>query len=275
MGERGVVHSESALDKSGQYSLVKIIAIWAAAALPMVILSWIVFPLVSPNTVTDPLGSAVTRVVLLTLGLMWEFVLCLIIVRREEGDLGWGTIKRRLWLQAPRDPKTGQARGRLWLWVIPALLGVALVEVVFSPTLQSIWVSVFPFLREPPGFDFQVALGSPAIQQSLVGAWWFLALFLVFQLFNTFLGEELLFRGILLPKMEGVFGRWSWVANGLIFSLYHLHQPWGILGTFISTTFFFSLPAWRFRSTWMSVVVHSAQSIFLAFLILGIILGLA
>ena len=275
MGERAVVSSASALDESGQYSLVKIISIWAAAALPMVILGWIVFPLVSPSHVTDPLGSAVTRVVLITLGLIWQFVLCLIIVRREEGDLAWGTIKRRLWLQAPRDPKTGQARGRLWLWVIPALLGVALVEIVFAPTIQSMWVSVFPFLSEPPGFDFQAALGLPAVRQSLVGAWWFLVLFIVFQLFNTFLGEELLFRGVLLPKMEGVFGSWSWVANGVIFSLYHLHQPWGILGTFISTTLFFSLLAWRFRSTWMSIVVHSAQSVFFAFLILGIVLGLA
>ena len=261
--------------RSDQYSLVRILGIWAAAAGPMAILGWVIFPLVSPSYQDDPLGAGVTRVVLLTLGLMWEFVLALILVRQEEGSLEWGKLKRRLWLQAPKDPKTGRTRGRLWLWVVPALLGVALVEIVLSPTLQSIWVSVFPFLSEPPGFDFQTALGTPAIQQSLVGAWWFLGLFAVFQLFNTFLGEELLFRGILLPKMEGVFGRWSWVANGLIFGLYHLHMPWGILGTFISTTFFFSLPAWRFRSTWMSIVIHSAQSVFLAFLILGIVLGMA
>lgn len=275
VSEQAAVYAEATFDKTGQYSLVKIIAIWAAAALPMAFLGWVVFPLVSPNYVTDPLGSAVTRVVLLTIGLMWEFVLCLIIVRQEEGSLAWGTLKSRLWLQAPRDPKTGEKRGRLWLWILPALVGVALVEITLSPTIQSIWVSAFPFLSEPPGFDFQAVIGSPSIQQSLVGAWWFLALFVVFQLFNTFLGEELLFRGVLLPKMEGVFGRWSWVANGLIFGFYHLHQPWSVLGTFISTTLFFSLPAWRFRSTWMSIVIHSLQSVFLGFLILGIVLGLA
>jgi hypothetical protein len=36
--------------------------------------------------------------------------------------------------------------------------------------------------------------------------------------------------GMLLPKMEGVFGKWSWVANGVLFGFYHLHQPWGISG---------------------------------------------
>jgi membrane protease YdiL (CAAX protease family) len=275
MGEQAAVYSEATSDKIGQYSLVKTVAIWAAAALPMAFLGWIAFPLVSPSYETDPLGSAVTRVVLLTLGLMWEFVLCLIIVRQEEGSLGWETLKRRLLLQAPSDPATGERRGRLWLWLVPALLGVVVVEVVFAGTLQSVWVSVFPFLAEPPGWDFQAVLGSPEILQSLVGAWWFLALFIVFQLFNTFLGEELLFRGVLLPKMKGVFGRWAWVANGAFFTAYHLHQPWSMLSTFISTTLFFSLPAWRFRSTWMSIIVHSAQAVFLAFLILGIVLGMA
>jgi membrane protease YdiL (CAAX protease family) len=100
------------------------------------------------------------------------------------------------------------------------------------------------------------------------------ALFAVSAIFNSVLGEEFLFRGVLLPKMEGVFGRWSWVANGALFGLYHLHQPWGILTNVISEVFFKSLPAWRFRSTWMSIIVHSAQSVFFAYLILGVILGL-
>ncbi|MBN1306015.1 MAG: hypothetical protein JXA13_16380 [Anaerolineales bacterium] len=33
---------------------------------------------------------------------------------------------------------------------------------------------------------------------------------------NTVLGEELLFRGLLLPRMQGVFGKWDWLANGLL-----------------------------------------------------------
>jgi membrane protease YdiL (CAAX protease family) len=42
--------------------------------------------------------------------------------------------------------------------------------------------------------------------------------------FNTALGEVLLFRGLLLPRM-GAFGRADWVANGLLFACYHLHEP--------------------------------------------------
>src|SRR5215216_118381 len=209
-----------------QYSLAKILGIWALAAAPMGILSWIVFPLVAPDFGSDPLGSGVTRIVLLTLGLVWLFVLSMIIVRGEEGDLRWATVKRRLRLNVPREPATGQPRARLWLWVVPFIVAVAVIELVLNTPIENAWVSVFPFLAEPEGYSFDAILGSQEILQRLVGAWWFLALVVVQAIFNTILGEEFLFRGVLLPRMEGVFGRGSWVANSVLFALYHVHVPW-------------------------------------------------
>src|SRR5215213_6132979 len=129
-----------------QYSFAKIIGIWALAAAPMGILSWIVFPLLAPDFESDPLAFGVTRVALLTLGLIWLFVLSMIIVRREEGDLRWASVKRRLRLNTPREPATGQPRARLFLWVVLFLVAVALVELVLRSPIQSAWVSVFPSL---------------------------------------------------------------------------------------------------------------------------------
>ena len=59
----------------GQYSLVKILGSWALAAVPMGILSWIVFPALSPDYRSEPLTAGVTRIVLLTMGLIWLFAL--------------------------------------------------------------------------------------------------------------------------------------------------------------------------------------------------------
>jgi hypothetical protein len=69
-----------------QYSLAKILVIWALATVPMGVLSWIAFPLLAPDSRSDALGFGVTRLVLLALGLVWLFVLSMIIVQRS--DLG-------------------------------------------------------------------------------------------------------------------------------------------------------------------------------------------
>src|SRR6476659_1230861 len=84
-------HSTPSTRQSAQYSLAEILGLWALAAAPMGILGWIVFPRLAPDFASDPLGAGVTRLGLLTLGLVWLFVLSLIIVRREEGDLRWAT----------------------------------------------------------------------------------------------------------------------------------------------------------------------------------------
>jgi DMSO/TMAO reductase YedYZ heme-binding membrane subunit len=100
-------------EMEAQYSLAKILGIWAEATVPMAILSWLVFPMVAPDFDSDALGSSIWRVILLTLGLVCLLILFLIIVRQEEGNLAWTTIKRRLRLNAPKDPKTGEKRRRL------------------------------------------------------------------------------------------------------------------------------------------------------------------
>jgi hypothetical protein len=159
-----MVDGASSERSSEQYSLAKILGIWALATVPMGILGWIVFPLLAPDVGSNPLRSGVTRLVLLTLGLVWLFVLSMIIVRREEGDLRWATLKRRLRLNTPRDPTTGEPRGRLWLWVVPFLVAVAAVELVLNTPLENAWVSVFPFIAEPQGgYSFDAILGSQEV----------------------------------------------------------------------------------------------------------------
>jgi membrane protease YdiL (CAAX protease family) len=270
---RGDAQSRAAaMDR--QYSLGRILGIWALAAVPMAALSWVAFPALSPDLAEDPLGAGVTRILLLTAGLIWLFVLSMAIVRQEEGDLRWATIKHRLRLNGPRDPRTGAPQRRLWLWVIPFLVAIIVYEIFLRRHVGNLWLSTFPFLAEPAGWGLAAIFQSPEVLAGLKGAWWFLALYSVHAAFNTFLGEELLFRGILLPKMEGVFGKWSWAANGALHGVYHLHQPWGIAASVFSGLLY-AFPSWRYRTTWMGVIVHSAQSVYFAFLILGIVLGLA
>ena len=89
--------------------------------------------------------------------------------------------------------------------------------------------------------------------------------------FNTVLGEELLFRGLLLPRMRGVFGRGDWVANGLLFTLYHLHMPWAMPHVLLDT-FLLAFPSRRYRSAVLGIVVHSVQTVVFFVLVLPLVL---
>jgi membrane protease YdiL (CAAX protease family) len=69
------------------------------------------------------------------------------------------------------------------------------------------------------------------------------------------LGEELLFRGLLLPRMRAVFGRGDGVVNGVLFTVYHLHVPWVMPATLVEGIFLEAYPAGRFQSAWMGIIV--------------------
>jgi membrane protease YdiL (CAAX protease family) len=72
--------------------------------------------------------------------------------------------------------------------------------------------------------------------------------------------EELVFRGLLLPRMRSTFGRSDIFANGLLFALYHLHQPWSMPAALIDGTLNQAYPTRRFQSTWMGLITHTAPS---------------
>ena len=256
-----------------QYSRKQVFLVWGAAAAPMALLGWVVNPLVA-GPIDEAAGIPGTaRVLLMTLGLAWQFVFVLLLVRYEARTLSWPVLRDRLWLCTPRNPRTGLPSRRLWLWLVPLVLAYPLWTFTIGPLLTDAWVTSFPFLAEPPEFSMSRLLDEPENRELLVGAWWFYALFLLLALFNTVLGEELLFRGLLLPRMQAAFGSLDWLANGTLFGLYHLHQPWGIPSGVVAGALLFALPARFFRSAWVSIIVHSGQSLFFAIVILQLILG--
>jgi membrane protease YdiL (CAAX protease family) len=256
-----------------QYSILKIISIWLLSAAPMGILVYFINPILSPGFETDPLGAAFTRISLITLGLIWTFILSLIIIYREEGNLSWTIIKERLKLKTPIDPKTGEPSRKMWLWTIPFILILFLViYTVIGPPLDTQWFTLFPRFAPTVGSNLNEVFASTEIQAKVVGNWTFFGLFLIMAVFNI-LGEEFLFRGILLPKMEGVFGKGNWVANGAFMGAYHWHQPWTIPGSIVASIVCMSYPVKRFESTYMSIIIHGFQFIITIPMIIMLVLG--
>ena len=166
-----------------QYSLAKIVGVWAAAALPMGFLAWVCVPLLR-----DQLGGRdlfiESLLICFNVGLLWTLALTKILLRREQGQLQWSRVVDGLWLRSPRSPKTGKIGGTVWLWAILfVLLSAAINALPIDP-------------EGPLPRDLPVLLQKDQnrLETFFSGSWgWFALLVLV-----NFLApvvEELFFRG--------------------------------------------------------------------------------
>ncbi|MBI5423784.1 MAG: CPBP family intramembrane metalloprotease [Opitutae bacterium] len=248
-----------------QYSLRKILGIWAAAALPMPVLAFGVSPHLSAALGLHP---GVVLWGLMIAGMMWQFVLSCLLLRAESATLGPGRWRTRLWLRTPRDPANGRPRLALLWWVVPVAVGTFLIE----ETRVAQWLAA-PLTWLAPSL---AAVPEPRLESladpRFIGAWWLVAMGLLSCVFNYALGEELLFRSVLLPRMRGVFGRWDWLANAVLFATYHLIRPLTI-PTIIVSTMLWTYPTRRFRSVWFAVIPHAIEGVVVMTLIVGYVGG--
>jgi hypothetical protein len=230
----------------------------------MALLAWVVTPAIIPHSSLHP---GIIYWLLMIAGMAWQFVVAVAILYGELGTLRWSAVRQRIWLQAPRDPHTDQPNRRLYWWVVPAILFNAVIVFGVGGYLDAPMGWLFPALQAT-AYDIN-ELASPEFQ----GQWWLLGVAVVSCVFNYILGEALLWHGVLLPKMQGVFGKGDWVANAVLFGLYHLHKP-SQLPSIIVTNMAYSWPARRFRSVWMAVIVHGVEGIPVLVMPLLVILGL-
>jgi hypothetical protein len=87
-----------------QYRRRTIFAIWAAAALPMGVLAWLVAPALA-DSFAGAGNVPMAKALFLTLGagLVWQFVLVVALVGREQRTLRWSVLRDALWLRSPRS----------------------------------------------------------------------------------------------------------------------------------------------------------------------------
>ena len=246
----------------GEYTAGRILTLWVAAAVPMILLAWGVVPLLIPR-VRFP--SALLYWLVLTIGAAWQVMLCLWVVRREEGNLNWSTICRRTWLNRPRDPRTDEARARLFWWLLPCLLiafiglcvEVAMLVAAHSPLLWRFGLHVIQWMsRCWPPYANLLELVSPRYAEH----WWLPVGVMGLWFVSSLIGEEIFFRGVLLPKMQWAFGKKDWMVNGVLYVAYSICQPWMIPMRLLDVLAVV-WPVRRFRSLLLGLIVRGVSTI--------------
>lgn len=152
---------------------------------------------------------------------------------RELPKHNAGALKRRLRLNEVN-------RGD-FMWSLGGLFAIATASVAVLALARHINPSFRPspwFLRQPPGLH----------------AWVFAAWVPLFV--SNILGEELCWRGYILPRQEATFGKAAWLPNGILWCLFHWSFGWPIMLTLLPITLFLPWIVQRRRNTWVGIIIH-------------------
>lgn len=85
--------------------------------------------------------------------------------------------------------------------------------------------------------------------------YWILLLWLPYWVLNI-MGEEVLWRGVILPRQEIVFGKNARIINGLGWTIFHITFGWQLLLTMLPILFILPFVVQKTRNSWTGIVIH-------------------
>ena len=109
----------------------------------------------------------------------------------------------------------------------------------------------------------------------LAGEWWLLAYYLVMLLVFNILGEELWWRGYILPRQELANGERAWIVNGTLWAAFHIFYHATLLSfvAMLPGTLALAFVAQRTRNSWPGIIGHTVMNSAVPIMILMGILG--
>lgn len=157
-----------------------------------------------------------------------------------------------------------------WAWTF----GVLFIMMIsyFGLAFTSRWLAQWSFFAPHPVFPPEFGPGGAAARapgtfmgMTITGLGW-VALVFLFGWISNILGEEFWFRGYILPRQEKALGNNAWVANGLMFTLNHVWQPWNLL-LILPGALFAAFVVQRRKNTWILIISHGLANATLLILI--------
>jgi membrane protease YdiL (CAAX protease family) len=158
------------------------------------------------------------------------------IARGEQGRPPW---MDRLRLRRPTRVD--------WLWGLVGLAGIAAGSAAMFRLCSMLGLDPNPpFARD--------------VQPLAAGGLWRLGLWAVYWPINI-LGEEFVWRGVSLPRMETRLGERAWAWNAALWGAFHTAFGPGNLLVLLPTLVLIPWIAQRRRNTWLAVLMHAGLSL--------------
>jgi membrane protease YdiL (CAAX protease family) len=182
-------------------------------------------------------------------------VAALVAFRLEERPSTWTAFRDRMRLWQPTRT--------IWLWTLATLAVAFGATMLIAPIAETyLGLPLVTIPAETQAFRNSMNAGFPEIELS--GRWDVLLWFVFSLAVLNIGGEELWWRGIILPRQEVVFGRWAWAVNGILWNLFHIarYDTLASIVIFLPATLSIPYVTQRTRNTWPGIVVHLIFNMF-------------
>jgi membrane protease YdiL (CAAX protease family) len=172
------------------------------------------------------------------LGIFTPLILTGILILRAEGF----KLSESTWIERLRFRRITKSD---FIW---CLAGLVLVGVLSMLIIKGLELMVGKFDHSPSFMSFK-----PLTH----GRYWLLLVWLPYWILNI-LGEEFLWRGVMLPRQEVAFGKPAWLIHGFGWGLFHIAFGWQLLITLIPLIFIEPFIVQRTKNSWLGVIMHGA-----------------
>ena len=182
----------------------------------------------------------------LALTLVGLFVAALAAYHLEDREWTWSEFRDRL--------RLGRMARADWGGTV--LVAAVHIGTYLGLGFTSAWLE--KLLWPMPAVLDKVFSDQPGVFAGVVlkGQWWFAGLYAAVLFFNIF-GEELWWRGIIQPRQEAALGRHAWIAQGLLWTLFHLFWAPDLL-RILPGALMLAYAVQRRGNTWIGILSHSA-----------------
>jgi len=170
------------------------------------------------------------------LGIFLPLIITGLLILKSEGY----TISIKTWIERLRFRKLTK-RDIVW-----SLAGLIVVGLLSGLIMKGLVLLIGKFDHSPAFMSFE-----PLTK----GRYWLLIVWFPYWILNI-LGEEFLWRGVMLPRQEIAFGKYTWLIHGFGWSLFHIAFGWQLLITLIPLIFIQSYIVQRRKNSWIGVIMH-------------------
>lgn len=167
-----------------------------------------------------------------------------IVASRLEGVKTFYAIKNRLRLKAMN-------RGD-WLWTLVGFVfvGVTMGLIMVAGECAAKTGLISRFATSPPFLEFE---------PFRVGERWMLLTWLPMFFFNI-MGEELLWRGYILPRQELAHGKHAWIINCVLWLVFHISFGWSLMLLLLPMIIVIPYLVQKRANTWIGMILHGGMN---------------